>query len=502
MKKNYISILSFCMAAAMLAGCSQTGNNSSSVETTTTTEPIVTLAPEPAQVINETPATYKSVGADKTAKEKFEEKIDEQTEIPVINVTTKEGDEIVSLDNYVSCVVDVFSCDDSMKIDEASAGIKVRGNSSAFYGDVNQILNNTVPYRIKFDSKTNMLGLNNGAECKSWVLLKSDWDLIRNDIAFRFGRGIIGDDAFCSDSTFVHLYVNDEFQGIYLLCEQCQVQPNRVDISEPEEGYTGTDIGYYLEMDNNAERETINHYFTVDYDNYAEETDIEGTTRKYVDSEYSIKNDVYSQNQIDFIDEYTNNLFKIIYEACHNQKYYTFDKDYKLVEAEYTNAKDTVEAVLDLPSVVDMYILYEIVHDYDCGEGSFYMCVDLSADSKCPKMKFTSPWDFNWAYNDSTNKYYAGAFNDESFVNQNGDRSNPWFITLMTQDWFVDMVKDKYTTLNENKVLQNAIKEEINIIETYKTDLNKTDEWATDCSYQLLEWIYNRIDWMDDTFIK
>ena len=44
------------------------------------------------------------------------------------------------------------------------------------------------------------------------------------------------------------------------------------------------------------------------------------------------------------------------------------------------------------------------------------MCVDFSKDSKCPKLKFTSPWDFNWAYNDSTEKYYAGAFTDKNFV--------------------------------------------------------------------------------------
>ena len=62
------------------------------------------------------------------------------------------------------------------------------------------------------------------------------------------------------------------------------------------------------------------------------------------------------------------------------------------------------------------------------------MCVDLSKDSKCPKLKFTSPWDFNWAYNDSTEKYYAGAFTDKNFVAKNGDRSNPWFIILCKQD--------------------------------------------------------------------
>ena len=158
--------------------------------------------------------------------------------------------------------MDVFNCDEKLEINEASAGIKVRGNSSAYYGDVSQILANKVPYRIKFDKKTNMLGLNNGAECKSWVLLKSDWDLIRNDIAFRFGRTIMGDSNFCSDGQLVHLYVNEKFQGVYELCEQCQINPNRVDISEPAEGYTDTDIGYYLELDNYATSDEDNHYIS------------------------------------------------------------------------------------------------------------------------------------------------------------------------------------------------------------------------------------------------
>ena len=110
------------------------------------------------------------------------------------------------------------------------------------------------------------------------MLLKSDWDLIRNDIAFRFGRTIMGDSNFCSDGQLVHLYVNEEFQGVYELCEQCQINPNRVDISEPAEGYTDTDIGYYLELDNYATSDEDNHYISMDYEN-ATVTDINGETR-------------------------------------------------------------------------------------------------------------------------------------------------------------------------------------------------------------------------------
>ena len=498
------AVCAVVMTGAMLTSCAKETGESSKAESspaesqavTTTAEPVVTLPATTKQVINSEPATYESLSADKAEKESFKKKIRSESKIPVISVTTAPDDMIASREKYTSCVVDVFNCDEKLEINEASAGIKVRGYSSAYYGDVSQILANKVPYRIKFDKKTNMLGLNNGAECKSWVLLKSDWDLIRNDIAFRFGRTIMGDSNFCSDGQLVHLYVNEEFQGVYELCEQCQINPNRVDISEPAEGYTDTDIGYYLELDNYATSDEDNHYISMDYEN-ATVTDINGETRQFVPAEYSIKNDLYSQNQIDFIDKYLNNLFKIVYEACENGKYYKFDENYDLVDSDVTTAEEAVSNVMDIDSVRDMYILYEIVHDYDCGEGSFYMCVDLSKDSKCPKLKFTSPWDFNWAYNDSTEKYYAGAFTDKNFVAKNGDRSNPWFIVLCKQDWFMATVKEKWTEMSQEKLLQGCIKTEREYLKEYDADLRKGEEWGPDSAEDLFNWIENRIYWLN-----
>lgn len=503
-KRIIADICAVVMTGAMLTSCAKETGESSKAESspagsqavTTTAEPVVTLPATTKQVINSEPATYESLSADKAEKESFKKKMQSESKIPVISVTTAPDDMIASREKYTSCVVDVFNCDEKLEINEASAGIKVRGNSSAYYGDVSQILANKVPYRIKFDKKTNMLGLNNGAECKSWVLLKSDWDLIRNDIAFRFGRTIMGDSNFCSDGQLVHLYVNEKFQGVYELCEQCQINPNRVDISEPAEDYTDTDIGYYLELDNYATSDEDNHYISMDYEN-ATVTDINGETRQFVPAEYSIKNDLYSQNQIDFIDKYLNNLFKIVYEACENGKYYKFDENYDLVDSDVTTAEEAVSNVMDIDSVRDMYILYEIVHDYDCGEGSFYMCVDLSKDSKCPKLKFTSPWDFNWAYNDSTEKYYAGAFTDKNFVAKKGDRSNPWFIILCKQDWFMDAVKEKWTEMSQEKLLQGCIKTEREYLKEYDADLRKGEEWGPDSAEDLFNWIENRIYWLN-----
>ncbi|MBR1862954.1 MAG: CotH kinase family protein [Ruminococcus sp.] len=461
----------------------------------------IALPTDESQVVNETPATYSSLGVSRDDKDAFEEKIKSETKLPAINITTKDNSELIlSRDIYTSCVVDVFNAGEKFELDEVSAGIRVRGNSSAFYGDVEKIKQNTVPYRIKFDKKTNMLGLNDGAKCKSWVLLKSDWDLVRNDIALRFGRTIFGDDAYCSDAKLVDLYVNDKLQGVYLLCEQNQVNKNRVNVSEPEENYTGKDFGFYLELDNYAWEDPDNQYVNMRYGG-AYCTDITGVRRKFESAAYSIKNDIYTQAQKDFISKYLNNIFSIVYRACERGEYYTFDKNYDLVKADFTSAEETLAAVMDLDSAVDMYLLYEIVHDYDCGEGSFYLCVDFDKDSKINKLQFTSPWDFNWAYNDSTERYWAGAFCEQSFADSFGDRSNPWFIVLAKQDWFRQRASEKWQALNGQGAIRACIDEEKAILETYREDLNRPADGAVDAAYSLLDgWLTQRLDWMDRTF--
>ena len=436
---------------------------------------------------------YEEYGHDGVAIEKFKTRIDKNTQIPVINISTKDSKQIVSLDNYVDCIIDVFSCDEEFKMSATKAGVRVRGKSSAYYGDVAQILKNQVPYRIKFEKKQNMLGLNDGAKCKSWVLLKSNWNLIADYLGFTLGDLIVGETNFCSDCTFVHVYVNKAFKGVYLLCEQTQVNENRVDVTEPEADYKGTDIGYLVEIDNYAEEP----FFDVNYAG-ATMTDIQGTTRKFEPAQYSIKSDIYSDAQKQFISKYVNGVFEIMYEACENENYLTFDENYNLVKAPYTNAKDTIAAVADIDSIVNSYILEEICCDNDCGEGSFFMCVDFSKDSKYQKLTFTAPWDYNWGYEDRVKgKYHAAAFNQSSFVNQFGDRTNPWFVLLMTEDWFQDLVKARWNEVYTSKGLIGLTKDAKALCETYFDDLSKKQEYAPYSGMDLADWVLERMKWLD-----
>lgn len=464
---------------------------------TTTKKPVA--IPEGAQMSDLTPEQrYYVYGIDKEKREEYYEKISD-IKLPIIHISTENKQHILSREDYIDCLVDVFNCDEEYELDAAYGEIKIRGNSTADYGNENTAKYGQVPYRIKFNKKTNMLGLNDGAKCKSWVLLKSQGNVIPDYTAFELAKVISGDEYYSSDCTFAYVYVNEKFKGLYLLCEQNQINKNRVDLPEHEEGYKGTDIGYFLELDNYFSDNP--YWIRTDYCGETL-TDIEGVTRKLVAAEYTIKNDIYSDEQVRFIEKYLTNIYKIMVQAIKYGKYYTFDENYNLVDASnlYDNAYDTINAVVDVKSVVNMYILYEICHDNDCGEGSFYMAVDFSGKSSFDRLTFTAPWDFNWAYTDEpTGKYYAAAFNSQEFVNRMGDRSNPWFILMMNADWFRDLVKIKWNEIYKSGGFTDFINGTRALVKEYKEDFTVNNGWTAspDSAYSLLDWVDKRIRWLN-----
>ena len=73
------------------------------------------------------------------------------------------------------------------------------------------------------------------------------------------------DGYYVSDAELVEVIINGQYWGVYLLAEQQQINKDRVDITEAAEGYTGTDIGYFLEFDGYFWTEDPLQQFTIDY---------------------------------------------------------------------------------------------------------------------------------------------------------------------------------------------------------------------------------------------
>ncbi len=149
-----------------------------------------------------------------------------------------------------------------------NAQMKGRGNASWN--------NPKKPFQIKFDKKKNILP-DAPAKAKKWTLINNygDKTLMRNMIAFEMSR-LIGM-PYTPYIRFVDVIYNGEYQGCYQLCDQVEVNPNRVNVTKIEIDETtheplveGTDIsgGYLIEIDGYANQEAAGEWFTGMFSTY------------------------------------------------------------------------------------------------------------------------------------------------------------------------------------------------------------------------------------------
>ncbi len=168
----------------------------------------------------------------------------------------------------VDCHVTLIPADPTQDVTTAQATVRLRGNSSIAFPKK--------PYRIKFDKKQRVF--DSPAKAKKWTLINNwgDKTLMRNSIAYEISRRMGMEYVpYCQP---VDVIFNGEYKGCYQLCDQIEVDKNRVNVeemdttmnSEPE--ITG---GYLIEVDGYAFQE----------DSYFYSNDSTPVTIKYPDSD-------------------------------------------------------------------------------------------------------------------------------------------------------------------------------------------------------------------------
>ena len=386
------------------------------------------------------------------------------SEMPIVYINTADGsNDFITVPNqnsklngeieYVDATISIKDSDGSFALEDIASQVKARGNYTLNYVKK--------PIRIKFGKKQSVLGLNDGAKFKSWVLL-ADWkdlSMSNNTTALYLGNTILGSDGYyTTDYRNVEVYINNEYWGVYLLAEQQEAKSKDGRSSAPavDDDYEGTDIGYLVEYDGYYDQEAKlpngsgDPTFTINYNNYASLQKLNGSNLWSWQKGYTVKSDVYSDAQLTFIQRYMSNAYRIAYEAAYNNNLLAFNEDYTDVVATSGTVKDVIGAVIDLQSLVDSYILAEIACDPDIAWSSFYISLDMTKKGS-HKLIFEAPWDFDSAFgirngycNSATGMYAANS-------------DNPWLILLAKQDWFWDMVQAKWAKLVDNNVLTTAL---------------------------------------------
>ena len=385
--------------------------------------PKVTATPKPTATPAPTPVTEPDYSKVKTES------------MPRLTIKTDGGQSITSKDYYVHASITLGNCDKEYAFTDSPAGIRVRGNSTATAPKK--------PYRIKFDTKQSMLGLNDGKTFKSWCLMADYFDgtMLRTWATFNFAKVLLEDKYYSSDCAPVEVVVNGEYMGVYLLCEQTQIKKNRVNIPEKADGSTDVEIGYLMIGQGGRSDEPETVFVYPDITVY----DKNGSSMYFGQMNFSLSGDGYTEAQKEYVSKYTSGVFKVVASALYENKYYTLKRDGTMVPKTSFKGKttaekqyETINAVFNIESAVAMCVLDELVKNLDVM--TFNMYVDLSPQGD-GRLTLAAPWDFDFSMG---NTHYGSTHSTAGFYATNlsyseGMRTNLWYAMLGTAEWFDDM---------------------------------------------------------------
>lgn len=235
--------------------------------------------------------------------------------LPQVYITTEND---VTRRSYAACTVTVHDPKGVYgDVFDTESTVKIRGHSTS--------AGEKAPYNIKFESKTELLGL---GKSKKWNLLANLYDKtqLRNVLAYTFAQNIGLE--YTSNSCFAEVYLNGEYRGIYQICEPIDVSKTQVDLDtknneylmelEPYAGYSNPYcittpvlkiiLGYNEPEEPTAEQRTwLKNFMTEaenailsgDYDKVKEYVDVDSFARCYIVQEL-FKNVDYSVSSTRF----------------------------------------------------------------------------------------------------------------------------------------------------------------------------------------------------------
>ena len=264
-----------------------------------------------------------------------------------INTTVIEN---INKDEYVSAQISVKGDINGEYVTQHAdnqARIRGRGNSTWW-------LFPKKPYRINFSEDVSIYGM---PASKSYVLLAeySDKSLMRNVVTHKLSS-LLSNIHYVVDTRYVEVYINDDYQGVYVLTEQIQLREEKL-FFESIPGIYNT--GFLIELDMR----------------FYEQNETDGFDWVLLHGyPYNIKSpDPDHQN----------------FTTVHHD--YIFE--YLIATKIAIEEQDGYEDFIDVDNWIDYFIIQEFVKNVDVGWSSVYMYKEPQG-----KLTFGPLWDFDLAY--------------------------------------------------------------------------------------------------------
>jgi hypothetical protein len=289
------------------------------------------------------------------------------------------------------------------------AGIEYRGSSSMMFPKKNYGFELWTPAGV--DTAYSLLGM--PAE-SDWVLHGpySDKSLMRNFMAYYLFNAM---GFYAPRTRFCELFLDGQYQGVYLLLEKIKRDKNRVDISRLNpvdiEGDQLTG-GYIVKIDRSATDYTDGWFSPY----IGTGTGSQGPFYAY---HYPKRTDIV-QVQKDYIRNKITNFEATLWSSNYKDPYSGY------------------RSYIDVPSFINYFILVELSKNTDGYRLSTFLHKDR--DSKDPLIHMGPVWDYDLAFGDAD---YLEAFNTFGWnytVPADGWGTPFWWSRLMTDPYFANLL--------------------------------------------------------------
>lgn len=374
------------------------------------------------------------------------------TGLPIFNIYTKNGVEIESKDDYVSGNAFLFGGRNYSNI-SGEMEIRGRGHSTWF-------MHPKKPYQLKFENKTEVFGM---PADKKWILLAeySDKTLIRNKFAFEMGY--ISNLDWTPQSVYSEVFLNDEYNGTYLITQKVEEGSNRVNLG---------DEGFLLEIDvpdHISEGDIF--FYSTKFLIQIKEPEIETGSTQY----NLIKNHIIEFENVLFSDN-------------------------------FLNPETGYKKYIDMPSFVDWYLIEEISKNQDAKDYSSMYFNYIPGE----KIKMGPLWDFDLGFGNVN-------YSDCEFPTGFWVKDHKWISRMFQDPEFVTKVKERFLFFKEKEnYFLDVLSEQANALR-YAQEEND-DRWDLFGNYvwpnpvvydsheaevyHLKTWFETRMKWLDEQFGK
>jgi hypothetical protein len=469
--------ISAVLFLCLLQACGGSSNSDSSVKSSSSQQASVTLS---SSVSSSSSSVQFSIPADFP--------VGTVEDLPLLNITTRDAAPIVSKKDYLA---GNFSLVEGENTTEGELEIRGRGNSTWNW--------DKKPFRLKLTSSTEMLGM---PASRHWVLLANyvDKTLMRNDIAFRFGRSVGME--YSPRNQYVELHLNGSYEGIYQLTEHIRVAEDRVNIADLKKGDTDAESitgGYLMEVDFRMHKD----YCKGDAGNY--ETFCKDGVNMDREETFCVDS-THGMNP--FCIDTPETLLEANWSAQRDYiEQYITDTETALFGNDFADAETGYAAYIDVDSAINYFLVNELFKNPDGAVASFYLYKKRNG-----KLFFGPIWDFDLAMGN------AGYDNVDKTAGWH-IRPATWFSRLFQDPAFEAKVKAQWQLLKTEGKLEEIFQyaqaratwldkqQEKNYL---KWDITNFDSWIMHPSggmgsyeaevNELIRWQRERYEWIDNQF--